>query len=121
MTRAPQLFAVSVLLFVGVFSAAVAETYAWNADTHVTIQPTAQPGAVAEVHIHDAYVNRQGDNGPYFVSWNGMTVMIEFTYNAAGADHFVIVPPAGFMAVPPEISIPEHEAEVILIYPDGLS
>jgi hypothetical protein len=26
MTRAPQLFAVSVLLFVGVFSAAVAET-----------------------------------------------------------------------------------------------
>jgi hypothetical protein len=102
-------------------SAQIGMTSAIYGATVVTLRATDAPGAVAEVHIHDAYVNNPGDDGDYTLTWNGLLVVVSFTYSGAGADMFVVTPPAGYMAVPPHALVPEHESEVILIYVEGLS
>ena len=121
MTRAPQLFAVSVLLWVGVFSAAVAETYAWNHETHVTIQPTKQPGAVAEVvflntNIHTLLAET------IELTLDGLTVSVLFErdvdYDAS--DRITVTPPPGYLAIPESVIVPENGAGVIHIYEEAI-
>jgi hypothetical protein len=121
MTRAPQLFAVSVLVWVGVFSAAVAETYAWNHETHVTIQPTAQPGAVAEVVFLNTEVHGQFAYA-FDLTLDGITVSVAMEINAQGgaADRMTVTPPAGFIAVPDSVLVPENGAGVVHIFEDAI-
>jgi len=121
MTRAPLIFAVAVLVWVGVFSAAVAETYAWNADTHVTIQPTAQPGAVAEVVFLNTEVHGQFAYA-FPLTLDGLTVSIAMEINAQGgaADRMTVTPPEGYIAVPDSVLVDENGAGAVVIYEDGM-
>ena len=121
MTRAPQLFVASVLVFVGVFSAAVAETYAWNHETHVTIQPTAQPGAVAEVVFLNPEVHGQFAYA-FPLTLDGITVSVAMEINAQGgaADRMTVTPPEGYIAVPDSVLVPENGAGVIYVYEDAI-
>jgi hypothetical protein len=121
MTRAPQLFAVSVLLFVGVFSAAVAETYAWNAETHVTIQPTSKPGAVAEVVFANQNIHTLLSQ-TIELTLDGLTVSVLFErdvdYDAS--DRITVTPPPGYLAIPESLVVPENGAGVIHVYEDAI-
>lgn len=122
MTRAPQLFAVSVLVWVGVFSAAVAQdTYAWNDNTRVKIQPTAQPGAVAEVVFPNTEIHGQFAYA-FDLTLDGLTVTIVMEINAQGgaADRMTVTPPEGYIAVPDSVLVDENGAGAIVIYEDGM-
>lgn len=120
MTRAPMFFA--VLLFVGVFSAAVAQdTYAWDDNTRVTIQPTSKPGAWAEVvflnsEIHTAF------GYTFDLTLDGLTVSIAMEINAQGgaADRMTVTPPEGYVAVPDSVLVPENGAGVVHIFEDAI-
>lgn len=123
MTRAPQLFAVSVLVWVGVFSAAVAEdTYAWNHETHVTIQPTKQPGAVAEVVFANQNIHTLLSQ-TIELTLDGLTVTVLFERDVdyEASDRFTVTPPPGYLAIPESLVVPENGAGVVVIYEGGLS
>ncbi|MEM1129295.1 MAG: hypothetical protein AAGH83_02120 [Pseudomonadota bacterium] len=84
----------------------------------VEITPTDEPGAVAEIHFHNTGTHMRGDNGRYTVERDGLSVDIEFTWNAVGqSDRIRIFPPDGYVALPPQLIPGEYESGVSLLYP----
>ena len=104
------------------FSAAVADqTYRWNAETYVTIQPSHRAGVAAEVH----FVNTGIHADPYYsfdLDLDGMLVTVLVEINTSGADDtMTVTPPSGFIASPPEVTVPEGGAGTILILLEAVS
>lgn len=97
------------------------DIHRWNADTYIVMQPTTQAGAFAEVIFsnHDIHV--------FFIetftlTHDGITVDVMVEINASGADdRMTVTPPPGFIAVPPELLVPENGAGRILIMEDATS
>jgi hypothetical protein len=110
-----------ILAWVVAFAAFAQDTFAWTPDTRVTIQPTAQPGAVAEVvflnqEIHTAF------GYTFDLTLDGLTVTVVMEINAAGgaADRMTVTPPEGYIAVPDSVLVDENGAGVIHIYEDAI-
>lgn len=70
--------------------------------TLILLQPPADPAALAEVYFENAAVNDERHNGTYTISGEGLTVDIEFMWNAAhgGMDRIRVIPPTGVECVP---------------------
>ena len=110
-------------LFIGGSMAVAAlaqDTYAWTPDTRITLQPTSQPGAVAEVvflntEIHTAFAYALP------LTLDGLTVSVAVEINADGpADRFTVTPPEGFIAWPESLLVPENGAGVIYIMDEAI-
>lgn len=105
------------------FSAAVAgDTYEWDDQTRVTIQPTNVVGAEAEV----VFLNTELHDLPsetFDLTLGDLTVSVTITPDRANGqpDRFTVTPPPGFIAIPPELIVPENAAGRIVIYQGGLS
>lgn len=94
------------------------ETYRWSPESHVTIRPSTRPGIEAEVLFLNAGVHDYAQE-TVFVEVGGLRVGVTITTNTLGADDTITVtPPSGYVAVPPELTVPEDGAGVILIIQD---
>lgn len=121
MTRlAPIIFAGLILGGTAAVAALAQDTYAWTPDTRVTIQPTSQPGAVAEVvflnqEVHTAFAYA------FPLTLDGLTVSVAVEINAEGAaDRYTVTPPDGFIAWPDSLLVPENGAGVIYIMDEAI-
>jgi hypothetical protein len=113
---------VGVLLWAALFSAAYgADTYAWNAETRVTIQPSSKPGAVAEVVFLNTGIHLLNTYS-FQIDLEGLAVSVTVEINTEGAaDTMTVTPPEGYIAVPESVTVPEDGAGQIIIYEGGLS
>jgi len=108
-------------IFCVAFSAAIAgETYRWNHETHITIQPTSQPGAVAEVVFSNTDIHVFGRE-VFDLTLGDITVTVVYEMNVNGADdRFTVTPPPGYLAIPETLVVPEEGAGVIFVFQDGM-
>ena len=88
--------------------------------TTVTLRETSQPGAVAEVVMHNAEVNWPGDNGVYPLDMPGLSVDVAFRWDAdevGGADQITVTPPDGMTCEPETcvLTIPEGESGTLYL------
>lgn len=104
------------MIWSAIFAAAFAgDTYRWTEQNYVTIQPSIQAGVTAEVLFLNDITHQQGVE-TFTLELDGLAVVIEFRMNTSGADDTLIVtPPDGYFAYPPELTVPEDGAGVILI------
>lgn len=105
-------------IFCIAFSAAVAEqSRIYRDGSHISIQATNYPGARAEVVFHNLNVHSVLAE-EFTLTLGDITVGVLFerdiTYSAD--DRFTVTPPAGFIAVPPALVVPENGTGIILIY-----
>jgi hypothetical protein len=83
----------------------------------ITLQPTEAPGAVAEVVFQNKAVNNDKDNGSYALTMGGLTVSVEFIWDAQGGEDAIrVTPPPGYFAHPEILPLVEGTTGVILIY-----
>jgi len=75
------------------------------------------------VHVFPAKWNtHQRGSETFTVDLDGLPVEVEFRMNTHGADDTLIVtPPAGYVAYPPEVTVPEGGAGTILILLEAVS
>ena len=100
------------------FSAAVAQdTYEWDDRTRVTIQPTQHIGAKAEVVFLNTELHNLASE-TFELTLDGLTVTVTITPDRAYGqpDLMTVEPPPGFIAIPPELIVPENAAGRIVIY-----
>lgn len=118
-------FAVVVVLLacavIGLSARADADpVYSWGGDTYqstVTLQRTEAPGAVAEVVFLNRTVH-QDKLETFVLDLDGLAVTVDaLVGRVMTPDRLTITPPQGFIAVPPEIDVPENETGVVLILP----
>jgi hypothetical protein len=104
-------------------TALIGEPALYYGVTSVRIQPTEEPGAVAEIIFDNVEMNNAGDEGGYVVTLDGITVQIAFGFNVApgGQDSITVTPPAGFIAVPETLTLMEGDTGVVLLYAEGMS
>lgn len=104
------------------FSAAVAsDIHRWTDDCFVVIQPTTVVGAEAEV----VFLNTELHDLPsetFDLTLGDLTVSVTITPDRAYGqpDRFTVTPPPGFIAIPPELIVPENAAGRIVIYQSGM-
>ena len=110
------------MMWAALFAAAVAEqTYRWTEQNYVTIQPSSRPGVEAEVHFVNDITHQRGSE-TFTVELDGLPVEVEYRMNTHGADDtMTVTPPAGYVAEPPEIVVPEGGAGVVLILEEATS
>ena len=109
-------------IFCVAFSAAIAgETHRWNHETHVTIQETSQPGAVAEVVFLNTNIHTMLSE-QFELTLNGLTVTVLFERDVDidASDRFTVTPPPGYLAIPETLVVPEEGAGVLFIYEGGM-
>lgn len=104
------------------FSAAVAEEiYRWTNDCYVAIQPTSRPGVVAEVVFLNENIHPL-DAEDFTLTLDGLTVSVRVDRGLGLLpDTMTVTPPAGFIAYPPEVTVPEGGAGIILILLEATS
>jgi hypothetical protein len=68
----------------------------------VTLQPSAEPGAIAEVIFDNRPNNSLMDNGGYEAAMPGLTVGVRFDWEVSqfGSDAVTITPPDGVICDP---------------------
>lgn len=87
--------------------------------TPVTLQATTEPGAVAEVVMHNVSLNGPKDNGAYPLHWSGIDVTAMFAWEAdpvTGADGITVYAP-GYICDPPDCTmiVPEGQSGRVLL------
>lgn len=75
--------------------------------TLITAEPATDPSDIAEVWINNQSMNTEKDNGIYPMPVEGLTVEVEFTWNAGkfGADRITLIPPLGVVCEPTNCTI----------------
>ncbi len=81
---------------------------------YVNLGPPLAPGAVASVTFHDEPLHY--DDERFELTDLGLNVVIEFTWNAGAGDAITILPPDGYIAVPPTLSPGESAKGLSHIY-----
>lgn len=96
------------------------DTAIWSRDTYARIQPTQEPGAAAEIIFHNENVNDMTDNTTMPITLGALTVEVTFKWEVRGdgADQITVTTPAGFVAVPDTLTVPEGGSDRMLIYPE---
>ena len=103
-----------------VFSAAVAgDTRTWSPTAYVQIQP--HDDAVAGVlFVNDIAQTMSVEH--FTLTLDGLTVEVRIDARADDIpDTMTVFPPPGYIAVPPKVTVREHEAGLIVIYEGGTS
>lgn len=88
--------------------------------TLITLQPPADPKALADVLFQNFAVNSELHNGTYPLTGEGLTVEVEFEWDAGdiGEDKITVYPPAGVTCVPKScsITIMEMHDDTVTLY-----
>jgi hypothetical protein len=96
------------------------DSYSWGSQyfaSTITLQHTSAPGAAAEVQFVNRTVHFDEDV-TFTLDMDGMAVVVEASVGRGMTpDRMTVTPPMGFIAVPPEIDVPEDGIGVILIVP----
>lgn len=112
-----------VFVWVCIFAQAFAyDTRRWSSESHVTFQPSAQPGAVGEVVFLNDEIHTTEET--FTLDLDGITVTVRMDPDRSALnqpDTMHVTPPPGFIAVPEQITVPEGGAGVVVIYGDGMS
>ena len=85
----------------------------------VTLQPTTEPGAIAEVIFDNRNVNDADDNGTYALSMDGLSIAVDFLWNADGsADRITVTPPDGVLCRPSScaLTLPEDQSGRLVLF-----
>lgn len=85
----------------------------------VTLQPTDEPGAIAEVIFDNRMVNDAHDNGDYSLTMDGLSIGVEFRWNAEGSsDRIAVTPPDGVLCRPSScvLTLPEDQSGRMVLY-----
>ena len=108
-------------LIVSAVKAFAQDRHAWNHETFIAIQPTDQPGAVAEVVFANTGIHPLGRE-EFDLTLGDVTVTVVYEMNVSGADDkYTVIPPAGFIAYPESLIVPEDGTGVIYVMEEGLS
>lgn len=87
--------------------------------TIITMQPTAQPGAIAEIVMDNRRMNGSHDEIGTFLEMPGLSIGVHFDWNVEGDDDALIVsPPDGIICVPSScvLQVPENEVGILYLY-----
>lgn len=104
---APAFFVGAALWILAITSAFAGDTYIWDAETFVYMTPSERPGVEAEILFRNAPTHLLS-NYSFTLEIDGLAVDVRVEINASGADDLITVtPPAGFMAIPPSLLVPE--------------
>jgi len=78
--------------------------------THVHLHAPTDPAAVATLSCHNRGVNGPWDSGTYEVEWQGLSVTVDYEWNAddTQADRITVEAPEGYAAVPRVLDLPEE-------------
>ena len=98
---------------------AMGETVTLSHDTSITLRPSAEPGALAEVHFDNRNVNGPSDSGEYSLTMDGLALRFRFDWNADGNhDAITLQPPEGVACKPAScvLSLPEDTEGTIWLY-----
>lgn len=108
-------------LLMGLATSAAAQQVASFNGSQVSIAPTNAPNAVAKVSFANDTNNTPYETGTeQSLSLDGMTVTLTFEHGPAmDPDTIYIEPPAGYIAVPPVLTVEENRTGTALIYPLG--
>lgn len=110
-------------VFCAAFSAAVAEEiYRWTNESYVVIQPSSRPGVIAEVTFLNEDIHSSDDE--ITLTLDGLSIVVQINTDRSAMmrpDTMTVTPPAGFIAYPPEVTVPEGGAGTILILLEGVS
>lgn len=89
------------LLIGGIFIATAAFSLDISGST-VTLEPSADPDAFADVVMHNAPHNGPKDTGAYTLSQDGLAIGLSFVWDASfvGADQITVTPPTGMTCKP---------------------
>lgn len=81
--------------------------------TVITLQPSAAPGAVAEVVIENINMNGPGDDGSYALDMGALSVGVAFKWDADGTrDRLTVTPPDGLICIPADCAVVVEEGKV---------
>jgi len=98
------------------------DTRRWSSESHVTFQPSAQPGAVGEVVFLNDEIHTAEET--FTLDLDGITVTVRMDPDRSALnkpDTMHVTPPPGYVAIPPEAVVQENSAVVVLIYEQGMS
>lgn len=115
-------FLLLTAVFCAAFSAAVAkDTHMWGPTAYVTIQPSTRPGVLAEVHfVNDTMHTMMVET--FDLTLGDLTVSVRIDAQLSmEPETMTVTPPAGYIAYPPEVTVPEGGAGVVLILEDATS
>lgn len=88
--------------------------------TTVSLQPSTDPGALAEVAMQNELVNSTIDEGTYPLELDGLSVTVTFEWDAdsSGGDKITVTPPDGVICKPAtcELTLPENTDGVIYLF-----
>jgi hypothetical protein len=83
----------------------------------ITLHAPTDPAAVATI----TFVNTQvhGADEVFDLSWEGIEVTIYFEWNAdeSPVERIEVIPPDGYIAVPPVLDVQEHTTGTVQIIP----
>jgi hypothetical protein len=99
------------------------DTVYWGGtSSHIRLQTTDSPGAVAEVEFQNAPIHTDAEQ-THSLSLGGLTVQADMILGrGALPDRMTITPPEGLIAVPPFVDVPEGQTRVIYLYSaDGVA
>jgi len=99
------------------------DTVYWGGtSSHIRLQTTDSPGAVAEVEFLNAPIHTDS-NEAHALSLGGLTVQADMILGRGQTpDRMTITPPEGLIAVPSWVDVPEGETRVIYLYSaDGVA
>jgi hypothetical protein len=84
--------------------------------SHVTIHAPTVPDAAATVTFKNTTVH--GASETFSLTWGEITVDCIFDWNHAGgmSERLTVIAPAGFIAIPGEILVPEDAQGVVHIF-----
>ena len=88
--------------------------------TLLTLQPSQEPGAAAEVVMHNELTNGPQDDGAYSMTLDGQSFGVRFEWDAGayGADRVVIIPPRGMTCEPftCDMMVPEGQTAKVVLF-----
>ena len=117
-----RFFFILTAAFCVAFSQAVAQDIRmWSPTAYVRIQPTSQPGAVAEVvFLNDTFHTQFVEVFP--LTLDGLTVSVRIDAQLSmEPETMTVTPPPGFIAWPESVTVEENGAGVVFIMMEELS
>ncbi len=89
--------------------------------TTVSMVPSLQPGAEADVVVENFMLNGPMDDGEYPLAMGRLVVTVQFhwDYGALGGDRVIVIPPVVYVCRPEtcDAIVPEAARGVVVIYP----
>jgi len=81
--------------------------------TLITLQPTTEPGAVAEVVMRNNVMNGPQDDGTSALDLGPLSVAVTFKWDADGTrDRLTVTPPDGLICIPADCAVVVEEGKV---------